>query len=459
MRVYRRWINTFFAGTALVAAVLAWIVFAPVKMGGQAGYVIINGNSMEPGFHTGDMVVVREANEYAVGDAVIYWNVELKRFVFHRIIEGKLDRFVFQGDNNSWIDSYEPTREELIGKLWFSIPKVGKVVEWIRNPIIFGLTVGALGGILVAFLFKRSNKKKSDQPAEQQTDRLTRIKEWFLRTLSFKGRLGSQLQALSTRVKNGSNPASSAIHRVQNSNIRGLNSIIEACFFILGIVAIGSLVLGVFAFTNPINQTLTENLPYKHTGKYSYSAPAPVGVYDAPSVRSGDPIFPKLTCSINLQFSYLLAGEQLENLQGTHQLTALIRENTTGWTRTIPLEPSAVKFSGNAFESAITVNLCQIQSIVDTMEEQTGISQKNYSLVIDPKVEIAGTLSGIVLKTSFRPEMVFQFDKVQIYMGESLVLTGSVDVVVFTSDTSGGTICNGALSRSTVRSSQVLNAS
>lgn len=32
--------------------------------------------------------------------------------------------------------------------------------------------------------------------------------------------------------------------------------------------------------------------------------------------------------------------------------------------------------------------------------------------------------------------------KVQIYMGESLVLTGIVDVVEFTSDTSGGTICN-----------------
>ncbi|NTU74759.1 MAG: EAL domain-containing protein, partial [Anaerolineaceae bacterium] len=36
--------------------------------------------------------------------------------------------------------------------------------------------------------------------------------------------------------------------------------------------------------------------------------------------------------------------------------------------------------------------------------------------VIDPRIEIAGTLSGIELKTSFRPELVFQFDKVQIYM-------------------------------------------
>ncbi len=41
--------------------------FAPAKLGGAAGYVLVNGISMEPRFHTGDLVIVRQADRYQVG--------------------------------------------------------------------------------------------------------------------------------------------------------------------------------------------------------------------------------------------------------------------------------------------------------------------------------------------------------------------------------------------------------
>src|SRR5215207_1360970 len=135
----------------LFAALAAiWIAFAPTLIGGRASYVVVNGNSMEPGFHRGDLVIVQAASIYSVGDVVIYRDAQLNTYVIHRIIAIEQDHYVFKGDNNSWIDIYHPTRAELIGKLWILIPKLGKAMEWLRLPINMGLTTGLLGGILMA---------------------------------------------------------------------------------------------------------------------------------------------------------------------------------------------------------------------------------------------------------------------------------------------------------------------
>ena len=97
----------------VISLIAMWIVFAPTRIGGRASYVIINGNSMEPGFHRGDLVIVQTASKYEVGDIVTYSDAKMGAYVIHRIIETKQDYFILKGDNNSWIDAYHPTRNEL----------------------------------------------------------------------------------------------------------------------------------------------------------------------------------------------------------------------------------------------------------------------------------------------------------------------------------------------------------
>ena len=59
--------------SALVALVLAAVwLFWPSALGGGTTYVATHGNSMEPGFHTGDLAILRPADRYAVGDVVAY---------------------------------------------------------------------------------------------------------------------------------------------------------------------------------------------------------------------------------------------------------------------------------------------------------------------------------------------------------------------------------------------------
>ena len=59
MTSYRRWSTAITSAIWLVLTAAIWIAFAPIQMGGSLAYVIVNGNSMEPNFHIGDLVIVR----------------------------------------------------------------------------------------------------------------------------------------------------------------------------------------------------------------------------------------------------------------------------------------------------------------------------------------------------------------------------------------------------------------
>jgi hypothetical protein len=77
--------------------------------------------------------------------------------------------------------------------------------------------------------------------------------------------------------------------------------------------------LSILAFSCPITRT-ADNIKYKQTGVFFYSAAGTPGIYDTNMVCTRDPIFPKLACSINVGFVYNLAGDQLA--ESTHLPTA-----------------------------------------------------------------------------------------------------------------------------------------
>lgn len=115
---------------------------------------------MEPGIRQNDLVLIRSADHYQVGDAVAYRNSDLDRVVFHRIINGNSLHYTLQGDNNTWLDSFQPSQAEIIGKQWLHIPGAGKVVEWVRKPILAAASVGIVGGFIMTMRFLKRNQAK-----------------------------------------------------------------------------------------------------------------------------------------------------------------------------------------------------------------------------------------------------------------------------------------------------------
>ncbi len=143
---------------------VAWALLAPLELGGQLKYILINGSSMLPLMAKGDFAIVRAETSYQVGDVVAYDFPDLGT-VIHRIIDKKGDQFVMKGDNNTWIDGYSPTADEIYGKLWVKIPGVGKAILALREPWAFGLLLGCCGllfGMDWAKPQKRTRKRMRD---------------------------------------------------------------------------------------------------------------------------------------------------------------------------------------------------------------------------------------------------------------------------------------------------------
>ena len=139
----------------LSVLIIFWFVFAPIQIGGQVGYVIINGNSMEPEFQIGDLVITRAQTAFEPEDRVVYEHPRVG-FVFHRIVGQEGETFTLKGDNNNWMDSYHPIHEEIIGRYWFVIRGGGNVIIKLREPAYFVSFALIIGLLLASIFFIRS---------------------------------------------------------------------------------------------------------------------------------------------------------------------------------------------------------------------------------------------------------------------------------------------------------------
>lgn len=346
---------------SIAAALLFWVTFLPAQLGGWVTYVIVDGISMEPGFVFGDLVLVRTQTDYEVGDAVVYRDASLGSYVFHRIVAMDLDRYILQGDNNGWQDSYHPTRDEIVGKLWLFAPKLGRMIEWMRAPLNLALAIGLVGGVFMFDLFKKPKQKGTETSPSFQ-----------------------------------------------------MGSFSQIILFSLGLLTLLFLGLGIFAFLRPLNRP-SENIPYQQDGMYYYSATGTPGVYDTDVVRSGEPVFTKLTCFLNIGYTYNILGDRLLGASGTYKMYARILDEQGGWQRTLPLNAETV-FAGNTFFTMATLDLCQVEALVQLVEQEAGLKQVSYTLEIVTDVSFDATAEGNLVSDSFSQTLPFKYDKVQFYL-------------------------------------------
>jgi signal peptidase I len=365
MKHSRRWSSIFSNLILFVGLVIIWIAFAPAKIGGQASYVMVNGISMEPGYHSGDLVIVRKAPAYQVGDVVTYRDAEMGAFVIHRIIGIEQGQFILKGDNNSWLDAYHPTLDEIAGKQWIYAPRAGTAMQWLRKPINLSFTILLLGVVLMSSLITK--------PSYGQ-----------------KG-------------KNRPSP--------------NMGGTLEGILYMLGFLFLGFLGLSIFAFTRPLTRT-AEAIPYQQDSHYFYSATGTPGVYDTEMVRTGEPVFPKLTCFLNVGFTYTLLGDQLQDISGSHQMIARVMDTQSGWQRTIPIIPQTA-FTGNSYLATAALDLCQLESLVNLVEKETGLHTNTYTVEIVTDVAFTAHAAGQSVSDTFAPSLVFKFDKVHLYLADT----------------------------------------
>ena len=160
-----------------IATVLLLVSILPVP--GNFKVKIVLSGSMEPTIKTGSIVVVKPADDYKIGDIITFQKRIDKEPTTHRIedirVVGGSPIYTTKGDANNAEDRGEIQKEEIIGKVLFSIPYLGYIINFIQKPIGFSLII-VLPAIVIVYdearkvwreIAKLKNKKKDKEQDEK----------------------------------------------------------------------------------------------------------------------------------------------------------------------------------------------------------------------------------------------------------------------------------------------------
>ncbi|HYB22360.1 MAG TPA: signal peptidase I, partial [Solirubrobacteraceae bacterium] len=319
---------------ALTLGALAglWHFFAPTAIGGSANYVVTDGISMEPRFHSGDLAVVRSQGTYHVGEIVAYYNKEFHTIVLHRIVGRAGARYVFKGDNNNFVDFEHPAGSQLIGALWLHLPGVGGTLASIRSPALIGVLT-ALGTLLLAggvFTRRRGRRRRAARAA------------------------AGEALALAAQPR---------------GPVEWAAGLIAA----LTLALLAFVLLALLAFTRPPTQRLPYAVRYEQSGTLTYTAQANPGPTYANGVAvTGEPLFTHVINTAELRFAYEFHSPTPSRLDGTAWLDAQIA-SSSGWQTTLRLgQPT--HFQGEHALVSAPLGLSALEQLVRSVQDTTGVS-------------------------------------------------------------------------------------
>jgi signal peptidase I len=159
----------------LFVVVVAGLMFAlwPTRLGGATTYVLVEGTSMQPKFHTGDLAIVREQSSYQIGDIVAYrvpkGHTVSGRMIIHRIVGRRGDAFVTRGDNRTTDDPWYPRAGDVVGRFRVLVPIPG-VQFWTLLPWAFCALVGIAVTVLLWPHTKGDDGDDGVEPADRAMD-------------------------------------------------------------------------------------------------------------------------------------------------------------------------------------------------------------------------------------------------------------------------------------------------
>lgn len=355
---------------ALIALACVWFYFAPGTLGGSTTYVVTDGISMEPRFHTGDLALVRSQSHYEIGQIVAYHSNTFHTIVLHRIIGRTGDRYIFKGDNNNFRDFEHPTRSQLIGSLWLHIPGAGARLHSFRSPLLIAILVG-VGTLLFAgaAFVRRTRRRRRQRRAE----------------------------------------AARAPALLQPRHLTSSDA---------GLVALGAiallpfLALALLAFTRPTTALLPYTAPYKQSGTFSYGAKASAGsIYPGDHAVTGDPLFTHVVSAVQVRFGYRFGTAGTHALTGKARLDATIA-SSSGWQKTFALGRPQ-RFHGDQTALVATLDLRALLALVAHVEATTAVGG-SYTLTLSPQLNVHGSLDALPVHATFSPQLKFALNKLEV---------------------------------------------
>lgn len=327
---------------------------------GRVGYVVTDGVSMQPTYHTGDLVVVARSASYHKGEIVEYdGSLNGHLVVLHRIVGGDANGFVIKGDNNQSTDPIHPRADQIIGRAVLHIPKIGAAVE---SPITRGLVLLAVLALFGALIVKPSRRPGAHYGSRRASDRSNTI--W------------KTLVALDLVV----------------------------------LAAVG------MAFGLSSASTPPAAAAYTQTAVLTYQAKTPVSdTYPTGQVATGDPVFTKLVNRLDVTFHYT-TNAPAAAVHGTVRLDAVL-STASGWHTSLPLAASTPLAAGAADMTA-TLDLGRIQALAASVAKASGV----WIGTIDVAVTGSGTITvGSATPSAYSAQLPLQITPLELTLSGAKV--------------------------------------
>lgn len=132
----------------------------------------VTSESMKPRLHVNDIVIVKkgyENEEYKVGNIITFRNSN-NEIITHRISEvvtAELERaYITKGDNNSLEDGEVVRYDKIIGKVIYTMPKFGAIVNLLKNEWFFSGCIILLG--LIVWFDSKQKKKQLERKVTRE---------------------------------------------------------------------------------------------------------------------------------------------------------------------------------------------------------------------------------------------------------------------------------------------------
>jgi len=130
----------------LIAAIALLLLISVVPVPGNYEVLVVLSGSMEPTIKVGSVVVVKPSEDYKIDDIITFSRSEDSEVsTTHRIVEiededGRV-LYTVKGDINEDPDQDKVLKENVIGKVLFSIPFLGYPLNFAKQPVGFVLLI------------------------------------------------------------------------------------------------------------------------------------------------------------------------------------------------------------------------------------------------------------------------------------------------------------------------------
>ena len=117
-----------------------FLIFSIFPFPGNFKVMTVLSGSMEPAIKTGSVVIVKPEKNYKIGDIITFYS-EGRLPITHRIYDAKIIKgevyYITKGDANKTPDDRKISKKGIIGKVLFSVPYLGFLIEFTKKPVGF----------------------------------------------------------------------------------------------------------------------------------------------------------------------------------------------------------------------------------------------------------------------------------------------------------------------------------